>query len=330
MFIRNLFPFMAPEDEASGGGAAVLDRGDDLDDKLPPSTIDDSKEVEDKAKELLGDDEDDKKVEDEPARGKDGKFAKREVPDHVPKARFDDAVGKERAAREAAEQRAAEAEARLKQEQKSDEVAKMETDIEALEAKHSKAILDGEHEAAAKLMKEIRMAERKIADLENGEKLTRATSQAVEQVRMDAAIARLEADYPILSQESEDFDEEMVDLVLAEQRRLMSVERIAPSAALTKAANKIMKKFSGVTAKAAEEDKPKGLDAAKGAVDRKADQVAKNIDTAKRQPSSSKDSGKDSDKHGLVEGLPDISKMSKEEIDALPESTKRKLRGDSV
>ena len=62
--------------------------------------------------------------------------------------------------------------------------------------------------------------------------------------------------------------------------------------------------------------------------DRKQEQVAKNLDTAKRQPASMKDVGLDSDKAGMSSNLPDISKLSAEEFDALPESTKARMRGD--
>lgn len=303
----------------------VLDRGDDVEDKLPPSTIDDSKELteEEKAAEALAEGTKDAE-DDEPARGKDGKFVKkeREVPDHVPKARFDDAVGKERAAREAAEARAAELAARLKQEEKSADVEKMEADIEKLEQQHTKLLLDGESEKASQVMKQIRHAERQIAKMESDEKAGVAVNQAVEQVRMEAAIAKLESEYTVFNPDSGDFDQDLIDMVLDKQARLIQVDRMSPSKALLTAAAAIMKKFTPV--ESAPENK--GLAAAKGS-DRKAEQVAKNLDTAKRQPASMK-AGKDSDKAG--EDIPTVAGMTMTEFNALPESTKSKLRGDTL
>ncbi len=340
MFIRPHFHiYQKPleddgDDNGGGGDTTLLDRGDDIEPKVEPKTDEVDPEVEDEAKKLL----EKKTDEGEQPRDPTGKFAKKErdVPDHVPKARFDDAVGKERAAREAAEARAAALEALVRKETRSDEVAKAEEAIEGLEAKHTKLILDGEHEAAAKVMREIRHAERQIATFENEEKLTRATSQAVEQVRMDAAIARLESDHPVLNDESEEFDQDLVDLVLAEQMRLINEKRMSPSAALTAAGDKIMKKFSAVQPKAKDKDedeeeaKPAGLNAAKDASSRKADQVAKNLDTANNQPPKSSAAGKDSDKAGMKDSLPDLDKLTPEEFEALPASAKAKMRGDFV
>lgn len=306
---------------------AVIDRGDTIvaDEKpvAPPADTD----VDNLAEDLLNKGEDEDKLED-PPRDDHGKFTKKGEDNRIPKDRFDEAVNKERAAREAAERRAEEAEAKLKQESRSDEVAKMESDIESLEVKHVKLINDGEHEEAAKVMKEIRMSVRKIADMENNEKLTRATTQAVEQVRMDATIARIEADYSVLNEESADYDPDFVDLVLAEQARLIRAERMPPSRALATAADKIMNKLKPA-AKADDPAPKKGLDAARTA-DRKADQVAKNLDTASRQPAKASSAGADSDKFGQKDALPDIDKLTAEELAALPASVKAKMRGDEL
>ena len=103
-------------------------------------------------------------------------------------------------------------------------------------------------------------------------------------------------------------------------------QRIAPSAALLKAAEKIASKFINTSEKK-EEGETKGLGKAKGE-DRKATQVDKNLDTSKRQPGSMRDSGKDSDKSG--EQKIDASRLTREEFDALPEATRKRLRGDEV
>lgn len=300
----------------------VVDRGDNLDtlkDDTPAPEVE--KEVDEKIAELT--DDKDKDDADEQPRDKSGKFAKKDD-QRIPKDRFDEAVGKERAAREAAERRAAELEAQVKKEAQDDTVAKMEEAVEKLESQHAKLLLDGEHEKAAAVMKQIRHAEREIARYEADDKVSRATAQAVEQVRMEAAIARLEADFPVLNQDSENYDQDLVDLVLAEQQRLMRTERMAPSAALASAATKIMKKFTREEAPAAD---AKGLAAAKNA-DRKAEQIARNISTDKRQPASTASAGKDSDRAGQEKIDP--TKLTPSEFAALPESTKKKLRGDDV
>jgi hypothetical protein len=257
-----------------------------------------------------------------------GKFAKKdkEVPDHVPKARMDEAVNKERAGREAAERRAAELEAQVKKEERTDAVKVAEDAIEVMEKEHSRLLLDGEDAKASAKMKEIRLAERRIASMENDTKLQAATTQAVEQVRMDATIARLAADHPQLRDGSEEFDEDLVNFVLSEQSRLMQTERLAPSAALAKAAENVMKKFQ--PAAAADPEGKKSLTDAKDVADRKAEQVKKNLDTAAKQPASMRETGMDTDKAGQTEALPDINKLTSEEIAALPKTTLARMRGD--
>ena len=260
---------------------------------------------------------------------KTGKFTKKDHTDEarIPKERFDEAVNKERAGREAAERRAAEAEAALRAQVKVETDAEADAAIEKLESQHAQHILDGDTAKAAAVMKEIRVAERKIGESRSAQAMAGVEERAVEKFRMDATISRLEVDYPALSPSSELFDEELVNYVLSEQVRLMQVDRMIPSAALQKAAEKIMSKFKpAVVAPVAEKQ---GLDAAaKGDTDRKADQVKKNIATAAAQPSGLKEAGLDSDKGGQTDAEPDIMKLSSEEIAALPEATKARMRGD--
>lgn len=319
-----MHPYLDAAEEGKDLPGAV-DRGDNLEPeaKQEPETHDD------KVEDFVGKKEDaegGEKKDDQP-RDEGGKFTKKErpVPDHVPRERMNEAVDRERAAREAAERRAAELEAQLQQEAKSVDVQKMEDAVEALEKQHAKLLLDGEGDKAAAVMKEIRQAERAIARMETEATASRATAAAVEKVRMDATIAGLEASYPAFNPDSEKFDQDLVDIVLAEQARLIQTDRMSPSQALQTAATKIMKKFGPSDEPAKEQ---KGLGAAGKENDRKQEQVAKNLDTAKRQPASMKDSGKDSDKAG--EGKIDVGSLTKSEFDALPESTKRRLRGDDL
>jgi hypothetical protein len=66
----------------------------------------------------------------------------------------------------------------------------------------------------------------------------------------------------------------------------------------------------------------------KAAEDRKTAQVQKNVEAAKAQPASMRDTGLDSDKLGQKNGLPDMSTITQEEYNALPETIRAKLRGD--
>jgi hypothetical protein len=262
-----------------------------------------------------------KKEDEDQPRDSTGKFAKK---DSMPVERHKEILENERAARAAAEARLAEAEGKLKRETQSESLKKMEDAIEGLEKEHTKLLLDGEHEKAAAVMKQIRYSEREIARIENEDKTSRATAQAVEQVRYDAAVARLESTFDVLNPDSDNFNESLVDIVLAEQERLIRAERMSPSQALTAAGHKVMKMFDKATPAATQRGLGEGRPSD---ADRKAEQVKKNLEAAARQAPDTKDAGMDSDRSGKA-GKIDVTKMSVEEWSALPEATKAKLRGD--
>ena len=258
----------------------------------------------------------DKAAADTAARDEKGRF--------IPKSRFDEQVAKERTAREAAERALADLQSQIKAVDTNADLAKIEEEITALEKAHAKALLEGDADVAAELAGQIRFKERNIQIAQQTDLSNRAKNEAREDVRMDLAIERLEATYPALNQNSEEFDQDLTDFVLATQLHLIQVDKMSPSQALIAASQRVMAKFSPPAA--AKED-AKGLAAAKVAGDRKAAQVAKNIETAAKQPASMKESGIDSDKAGFTGDL-DVEKMTAEEFAALPEATKSRLRGD--
>jgi len=312
--LLSMFRFaMLPVTDADGGGP--VDRGDEIAEESGEKLAHDSETLEQSDPEETAEEE-----PEEPARDEKGRF--------IPKSRFDEQVGKEREARVAAEQRAAALEKQISEsqqtQQQSAKVAEIEAYVGELEEKHAQLLLDGEAKKAAAVMKEIRSAERQIVKAELQQDSGRITAQAIEAERVEYAIATLEAEHPEFNPDSEQFDETLVNFALAEQQRLMKAEGLSPSKALIKASNSVM---ALVNRQVAQAEKP-GLAKAQG--DRKAAQVAKNLETQKKQPASMRDSGIDSDKAGHgVEGV-DPSKLTFEEFKALPESTKAKLRGDFV
>lgn len=257
--------------------------------------------------------------EPEPQRDEKGRF--------IPKGRFDEAVGRERDAREAAERRVAELEAQMAQVSKTADTSKLEDEIQGLEASHTRLMLDGDHEAAAKLMTQIRLKERSIALSQAENMSAQARAQAAEEVRMDMAISTLESTYDMMNPKHDDYDQDVVDLVLGQQRQFIENERMTPAAALAKAATKVMGKIMP----AAKEEPPakKGLGAAEGSVPRAQAQVAKNIAVAKSQPASTHDVGVDTDRIGAT-AVAEASRMTYEEFNALPAATKARMRGDII
>lgn len=305
---------------------STLDKGDTLEAleealRDDPAPEPEAKEEPPEPEEGAGDEE---AAEEDQPRNEKGQFEKKEP--RIPKSRFDEQVGKERDAREAAERRAAELERQLlerqQQEKQSADVEAAEAKIGEMEKEYNKLLLDGEADKASELMSKIRKAERQIATLEAEQRTAQRTTQILESERVELAIAQAESEYPQLNPESDQFDEQIVNFVLAEQQRLIKTQGLAPSKALGRAAESVMKRFAPQEQAAPQ----KGL-AKAAAEDRKAEQVKKNLAASKAQPASMKDSGMDSDKAGAT-GLPDPTKMTTEEWAALPEATKARLRGD--
>jgi hypothetical protein len=255
---------------------------------------------------------------DERPRDESGKF--------IPKGVFDNRLRAEREAREAAERRAIELETQMGQISRSVDVQKLDEQITEMEKQHAKWLLDGEHEKAAEVMGKIRLTERQIAIQQATAMTSQAKEQAREEIRLDLAIERLETAYPEMNPQSESYDQEKVDDVLSWQRIYMERLRLNPSAALVKAAEKVM---TTSQAQAPSKQEP-GLGAVKdAAAGRQSQQLQKNIQTAKAQPPDMASVGLDSDKAGM-KGSIDPTQLSYEEFNALPESTKAKLRGDMV
>ena len=313
----NLFRrLMGPVGEADGGGAAVVDRGDNLDAAAvdaaaaAAATADVTAQAEMDAKAIA-----DAAAASEQARDPEtGKF--------IPKARFDEQVGAERSAREAAERRTQELEIQLGQMTRGIDIEAAEAAIVALEQQHTKLLLDGKHEEAATVMKDIRLKERQIALSEANQMANQTRAIATEEIRVEMVVERLESTYDVMNPAKDVYNQDVVDLVLAKQGQLISVDKMAPAAALTKAAADVMKLITPSSAAAA---KP-GLGAAASA-DRAAAQLARNLATDKSQPSDLKAVGLDTDQAGM-KGQVDVNKLSYEEFEALPEATKSKLRGD--
>jgi len=310
-------------------------RGDFLDDDLPVEesekeavTEPEGKAEPEAEKETVAEPEAEKEepeaeeaAEEETPRDEKGRFA------GIPKARFDEAVGKEREAREAAERRAIELERQLVERQQTvgitQEIEKIETSISELETKYQGLLIDGESAQAAEVMRQIRHSERQIARIEAQQDAAQTTNQILEAERFELAVAKIEAEHHELNPQSETYDGELVEMILDRQSRLVQ-QGLAPSKALAEATGFVLRRAARETPAEPEQ----GLAAAK-APDRKAAQVAKNLEAQKQQPPSMKDVGMDSDKLG-EKGLPNISQMTLEEFEALPESTRARMRGDML
>lgn len=328
---------MSPADDGSGGGGGGGDRGDDF---TPPATNNDGASPdkdaptgdEDDVRLATGekdedeDEDEDKKTAENPPRDEKGKFAKKPSDAVIPKARFDEAVRRERERAEAAER---ELQAIREQQKQYTRGANIEAAIEQvkeLRAQQNKALIAGDDAKATELANEIDRLNR-LVDNENAEdKTARAKEETREQIRWEMTVDAIYAKYPELNDEGEEFDQDLTDEVADIMAGIARRERLPRSAALLKAVERVMARRSPP---AATDGDRKGLDRGPEQ-DRKKAAVAKNLDAASRQPASSKRVGADSDRHGQTSQLPAVTEMSFEEFSALPEATRVKLRGDFV
>ncbi len=252
----------------------------------------------------------------EPQRDDKGRF--------IPKSRFDEAVTKERMARETAERELAALKSQLAQVDKNADIEKIEVEINSLELARAKAVLDGDVEKAAELAGQIRIKERTVRISQEEGVPEKIKEEMREELRWESAVEKLESTYEALRPGTDTYDQDKVDIVLATQKFYVDAKRMTPSAALVLAAEKVMGEAK------APEAKKDGLEAGKNAAtDRQKAQIDKNLDTIKKQPADMSDAGLDSDKAGMTKEI-DVSKLTSEEFAQLPESTKARLRGDMI
>lgn len=321
---------------------SLLDRGDNFEPEPKAATKVD--EPTDDPFKKDGIEEPEGKGEEQP-RGPDGKFAKKDDGDEprIPKSRFDEAVAKERERVDALERELAEIRAKIstKQEEKAPEVdprvaeiQSAEAKIDEMEAKFAELLADGQSKEAAELRRQIRAEDRKLATLETAmasektaaqvsTKMTQEQQIERETALVNGAVDHLEAEYPVLNKDSNEYNPRFVDLIVAEQQRLMSAERLTPSQALAKAGKEIMELYGATKNK----EEPKKDDKAEG---RRQEALKKSVDAAKKQPGSMRDVGLDSGAAGAKSSELDVDKMTDKEFGALTEEQLTKLRGDYV
>jgi len=325
--------YFAPEEGGEGSSGGVVDRGDNFQASADTAAVDKAaadaaaeKPVADAAEKAAADAAAEKPVADaavEKPRDDKGQF--------IPVGRHKTILENERTAREVAERKLAEATAELNKHNQSASVKELATQITALRNDKAKAILDGDTDKIVALEEEIDGLRDKIAE-RRGQEQSAATSYEIqENTRLDATVTRLESEYDVLDEHSDGFDQDIVDFILAGQKALMENERLAPSAALAKSADRILSKMK-ISPKSAKVepvvDEGKGLGKGQKKLDRETAAAAKNIDAALKTPVDTRDVGLDTDKAGMREGLP--TPTSVDDLKAIPDATLRRMRGDSL
>lgn len=327
---------MKPAGEADGGGGdTVVDRGDDF---TPTPDADgeaaaaelaaaEAKKAAEKAPETppAGDegegDGDDAAAAAAKAKAKDTR---------IPLARHKEILDRERAQREDLEAKLAKFEKAGAVAATNEEITAAEAKLLELEAQYGKLLVDGDNAEAAKVMGEIRLTERGINTAKTQLVAAVAESNAYERVRYDMTVERLEAAYPVLNPDDKDnYDaaqvKEVMDLASAYQ-----VQGHPPAKALQKACSVLLGKETAKQERAVEVTaRVDPAEAAKKvAEERRKAQLAKNLDTAGRQPPNAKSVGADSDKAGGTLKAADAIRLPYADFVKLPDSDLARLRGD--
>lgn len=195
--------------------------------------------------------------------------------------------------------------------------------IDTLYEEIEKARAAGEYKDAARLQKELDGLRSQMTRQETL-MLSRRTALAEQQLSLyNSTLQQLEVAFPQLSEDHDDFDEELV-ADLDEMIRGLEKLGVPLSQALQKASRRILRYdpfargdaayLDGPPKKAGEEKKPEK---------RKTD-VKKNAEASNRQAPDPKDSSAD------IQTKIDPKKISTTEYAALPEEVRRRMRGDSV
>jgi hypothetical protein len=237
----------------------------------------------------------------------------------IPKARFDEAQKKARERQAELERRIAEMEKTTKVSEDVTDLKKMGNDLEALNVKYEDLLLDGEIDKARLVRHDRDQLQNDIFDKRLSQQGEQSSGAAVEQMRFDAQLAQFEAKFPAINPDSEDFNETLV----TEVNEMLGVFRnsgFTLAAALNKAVHYVVR-----------DDEPRVGDDPDVVRNKRGQKARKKVVRAiKQSPPDLNKKGKDSDKQGSGDGLPDATKMSQEQFEKVEEKDLKSMRGDTL
>ena len=279
----------------------------------------------------------DKKVEEEKAAAEEAERAERNKGIKVPKFRLDAAnvrakkaeIERDEAVAKLQEASVAKpAEGELTAEQIQDKA------LTEIDTKIAEAMKNGDSGEISKLMAESRALERgyqndiNMTNLQASSEHTRA--QVDETTLVNSILDQLEEQYPMFDENSDQFNAEAnADVIRLQEAFIASGSTAAD--ALVEAVNTTLPKY-GFTAEESPEDDGKAEAEKKAATEKaaaeKKKQVEKNLAAAGKMPPDMENAGDDSDSAGPTGDLPNPLDLTDAEYDALPEATRKKMRGD--
>ena len=297
---------------------------DDSPETEEETEVDDEVEVE-TTEEEPETEESEPEVEEEPAETETEEeteplAAKTEEPDTkspmVPKSRLDEVLAKQKALQKQVED--------MKAANEKPADAPEEYDFDAKELEYQQLVLDGEPEKAVALRKEIRSAEKAQTTWELEPKMGQTVQQSQAELALQKAAEEMETKYPVFNQNSADFSQDYTNEVV-ELRDAFIVSGYDAVDALNRAVKYVVKDHD-INAAGEVEQKPALAETKTEQTAKKKATVAKKLKAAEAQPPELEGEGSSSRGENVV----DLTKISEDDFNALPEATIRRLRGDIV
>lgn len=308
----------------SDNNDTVIDRGDDIpgaqDDELDTRTTtgDEGDTLGDKVEPEEVEETDEERAEREKAEAEEEK--KKRI--RIPKARFDEAMHKAREREAALQRQIEELKAQQGKQQQSADIQQVQAQVDALKEKYEDLLLDGKKEEARAVRKQIDQAQDALIDAKTGAKAEAARRAAIEDLKYDAQLAKVEADYPALNPDSAAFDADKTEEVATLMDAFLA-KGFTRESALAKAVRYVMGEAQPTRG---------GTDDAQVLAQRRAEEARRKAAAAAgKQPPALAKAGLDSDKAGGKDGGDvDIMRMDQKQFAKLDEETKARLRGDIV
>lgn len=243
----------------------------------------------------------------------------------IPLDRHEKLLKKERARREELEAQLSQSRAGQQMAQANEDLSRVEDELVAMEAKYNDLLAEGDTQAAAQLMTQIRRKNAELSSITAAQRDAEVMARAVEKVRFDEALDRIEEAYPELDPGSEDYDEDtyqdVYDLMMAGRQRGLSATK-----ALQRAVARVM--GAETTAQKRATTATPRVDENDVASRRRGEAVRRNLDAARRTPPATHRISANNDAAGGALTAKAVMSMSEDDFEKLSDKDLARLRGD--
>lgn len=243
----------------------------------------------------------------------------------IPLDRHEKLLKKERARREELEAQLSQSRAGQQMAQANEDLSRVEDELVTMEARYNDLLAEGDTQAAAQLMTQIRRKNAELNSITAAQRDAEVMARAVEKVRFDEALDRIEEAYPELDPDSDEYDEDtyqdVYDLMMAGRQRGLSATK-----ALQRAVARVM--GAETTAQKRATTATPRVDENDVASRRRGEAVRRNLDAARRTPPATHRISANNDAAGGALTAKAVMNMSEDDFEKLSDKDLARLRGD--